>query len=132
MMGDGETNEGSVWEAAMMAVHECLGNLVLIIDRNRLQSDGLSRDIIDMGDMAAKWKAFGWETRETDGHDVEKVLDILDVRNRPLTRPFVLVAHTVKGKGVSFFENNNEWHHNILNEENYKAARHELDTIQRR
>ena len=126
VMGDGETNEGSVWEAAMSASHYGLDNLVAIIDRNRIQSDGLSREVIDMGNMAHKWEAFGFETREVDGHNVEQLLDVLQDRNRASHRPLTVVATTVKGKGVSFFENNNEWHRHVLPQDLYEKAKAEV------
>lgn len=125
-MGDGETNEGMIWEAAMLAPQLQLDNLIAIVDRNLLQSDGLSRDIIDMGDMAAKWRAFGWHVAEIDGHDPGAVLMALEERQRPHDRPYVIVAHTIKGKGVSFFENNNKWHHSKLTDEEYRSALREL------
>ena len=125
-MGDGETNEGMVWEAAMMAAHLGLDNLVAIVDRNLLQSDGLGRDVIDMGDMAQKWRAFGWHVAEVDGHNVAALLDTLQERQRPHGKPYLIVAHTIKGKGVSFFENNNKWHHAKLTAEEYHAALAEL------
>lgn len=125
-LGDGETNEGMVWEAAMTAAHLGLDNLVAIVDRNLLQSDGLSRDAVDMGDMAAKWRAFGWQAAEVDGHDVPALLDVFQERKRPKGKPYVVIAHTVKGKGVSFFENDNKWHHAKLSDEQYVAALAEL------
>lgn len=114
-MGDGECNEGMIWEAAMAASHFKLDNLIAIVDCNKLQSDGFCRDIIDMGDIAEKWRSFGWYVREVDGHDIGQLLDAFHRRNRPNKQPYVIVAHTIKGKGVSFFENNNLWHHNKLN-----------------
>lgn len=125
-MGDGECNEGMVWEAAMFAKHQGLDNLVAVVDRNRLQSDGVSRDIMDLGDLADKWRSFGWRVREVDGHDIDELLDAFHKRNRPHGQPYVVVAHTVKGKGVSFFENDNAWHHAKLNQEQYAAALKEL------
>jgi transketolase len=125
-MGDGECNEGAVWEAAMSAHQFTLDNLVAVIDRNRIQSDGLSREIIDMGDMAEKWRSFGWLVREVDGHDIRQLLDAFHKRNRPNRQPYAVIAHTVKGKGVSFFENNNVWHHSKLNREQYVSALKEL------
>ena len=125
-LGDGECNEGMVWEAVMAANQFKLDNLVAIVDRNKIQSDGISREIIDMGDMAEKWRSFGWQVREIEGHNVEQLLDALHKRNRPSGRPYVIIAHTIKGKGVSFFENNNLWHHNKLSQEQYINALKEL------
>lgn len=126
-LGDGECNEGMVWEAAMFAAHQGLDNLVAIIDRNKIQSDGICRDILCMGDMADKWRSFGWEVVEIDGHDVGQILDALHYRSRPVNKPYAVIAHTIKGKGVSFFENNNKWHHGKLTQEQYEAAMSELD-----
>ncbi len=111
LVGDGESNEGTVWEAAMAAAHYGLDNLVVIIDRNRLQADGYARNIMDMGDVADKWKSFGWQVREVDGHDISQLLDAFHPKSRPKGRPYAIIAHTTKGKGVSFFENNKAWHH---------------------
>jgi transketolase len=113
-IGDGECNEGMVWEAVMLANHYKLDNLVAIIDRNRLQSDGLSRDIIDMDPLPDKWKSFGWHVQEVDGHNVGQLLEAFHKKSRPRGKPYVIIAHTTKGKGVSFFENNNDWHHNRM------------------
>lgn len=125
LMGDGECNEGSVWEAVMSAAQLQLDNLTAIIDYNKLQSDGDSRQIVNFGDLAAKFACFGWSVSEVDGHD----LDALQAAfQRPRTRraPHVLVAHTVKGKGISFMENNNEWHHARLTKAHYEQACAEL------
>lgn len=126
LMGDGECNEGTVWEAAMAASHFKLSNLVAIVDRNGIQSDGLSKSILDMDDFAAKWRSFGWVVAEVDGHDVEALLEAFLGTNRPTDRPFAVIARTVKGKGVSFMEGNNEWHHNRLTAEQLEAALKEL------
>ncbi len=125
-MGDGETNEGSIWEAAMSAAHLGLDNLIGIVDRNLIQSDGLSRNIVDMGDMAEKWRAFGWHVVEVDGHNVPALLDAFQERKRPCNKPYVIIAHTIKGKGVSFFENDNKWHHAKLTRQQYVDALAEL------
>lgn len=125
-LGDGECNEGMVWESIMCAKQLQLDNLVAIVDRNRIQSDGISRDIMDLGDMADKWRSFGWSAREVDGHDVPQLLDALHYRNIPKGSPYVIIAHTIKGKGVSFFENNNAWHHAKLTPDEYDRAVKEL------
>ena len=126
LLGDGECDEGLVWETAMAASHYALDNLVVVVDRNRLQSDGIGRDIMYLGDLAAKWRAFGWETIEVDGHDIGQLIDALSYRARPVNKPYAIIAHTIKGKGVSFMENNNEWHHKKLSLEQYSAAQEEL------
>ena len=125
-LGDGECNEGSIWESAMSCAHFALDNIVAILDRNKLQSDGICRDILCMGDMAEKWRVFGWQVTEIDGHDVGQILDALHVRNRAIGRPNMIIANTIKGKGVSFFENDNSWHHKKLTLELYDAAMAEL------
>lgn len=121
VMGDGECNEGSVWEAAMSAAQFKLGNLVAVVDNNNFQSDGASEEIISASDLSSKWRSFGWNVVDVDGHDVEKLLEILSNVNSP-EMPTCVVAHTTKGKGVDFMENNNEWHHNRLTQASYEKA----------
>ncbi len=124
-MGDGECNEGSVWEAAMSAAQLKLDNLILIVDYNKLQSDGEANQIIDLSDLAKKFTSFGWDVKEIDGHNIVQIVDAFEAQSIS-NKPRVLVAHTVKGKGVSFMENNNEWHHNRLTKSHYEAALSEL------
>ncbi|MDD5987384.1 MAG: transketolase [Eubacteriales bacterium] len=128
MMGDGETCEGSIWEAALTASSYKLGNLVGIIDRNKqMMCSHLDEDLIFQEPYADKWKAFGWNVIEIDGHDMNAIVDALD--NLPPAssyRPTAIVAHTIKGKGVSFMERQVGWHAGKLNEEDYKAARESL------
>jgi transketolase len=125
LLGDGELNEGSVWEAAMSAAHFGLSNLVAIVDKNGLQQDGMTKQVMDMGDVAAKWKSFGWVVREVDGHDMTALYDSLQ---SPADGPLAIVAHTVKGKGVSFMENNRVWHHSRLTQAQFDQAIAELAT----
>jgi transketolase len=125
LMGDGECNEGSVWEAAMAAAHYKLDNLIVVIDRNDLQSDGCTSDIMCMDNWSEKWKSFGWETIETDGHDIGELYDAFS-RKRTSGKPYVVVAKTIKGKGVSFMENNNDWHHNHLTQIQFDQAMEEI------
>jgi transketolase len=124
-MGDGECNEGAVWEATMSAAQLQLDNLTAIIDYNKLQSDGDSRAIMNLADLAGKYRLFGWDVREIDGHDIGQIVAAFDAP-RETGKPRVLVAHTVKGKGITFMENNNEWHHNRLTKANYELALSEL------
>lgn len=124
-MGDGECNEGSVWEAVMSAAQFGLDNLTAVVDYNKLQSDGDSRQIMDLADLAGKFNSFSWDVKEIDGHDIAKVVSAFEAP-RIVGRPRVLVAHTIKGKGISFMENNNEWHHNRLTKANYELALAEL------
>jgi len=125
LMGDGECNEGSVWEAAMSAAHFKLDNLIAIIDRNNLQSDGISSVIMNMDDFQNKWSNFGWQTIQINGHKIDEIYDALS-NNFHFEKPYVIIANTVKGKGISFMENNNEWHHNRLSKEQYDAAMFEV------
>ena len=126
ILGDGENNEGSIWEAAMMAAHYHVDNLTAMIDCNRLQSDGFCRDVQAGHDLPAMWSAAGWEAVEVDGHDAGQLLDALHERSRPNGRPRAIIAHTIKGKGVSFMENNNAWHHRSISQEQHDAAAAEL------
>lgn len=125
LLGDGECNEGSVWEAVMSAAQLKLDNLVIVIDYNKLQSDGDARQIVDLADLAGKFRSFGWDAREVDGHDIAQLVEAFE-GSRASGKPRVIVAHTVKGKGISFMENNNEWHHNRLTKANYDLALSEL------
>ncbi|NTW28680.1 MAG: transketolase [Coriobacteriia bacterium] len=110
LMGDGEIQEGQVWEAAMFAAHEALGNLVAIVDHNGLQIDGACSEVMCVGSVAQKFSAFGWTAVEVDGHDVDAVRDALLQAKAHEGGPIVVVAHTVKGKGVSFMEGDAGWH----------------------
>lgn len=111
LMGDGECGEGSVWESAASAAHFGLSNLVAIIDKNGMQYDGPTKDVLNMDDMAEKWGSFGWQVRTVDGHNLAELLGAFEDLGG---QPTVIVANTVKGKGVSFMENNPTWHHNRL------------------
>ena len=111
LLGDGECQEGQVWEAAMFAAHNKLDNLVAIVDRNHLQIDGDTADGCDLGDLVAKFTAFGWQAVEVDGHDIEAVIQVLqDAKADRAGKPHAIIANTVKGKGVSFMENQAGWH----------------------
>ena len=127
LMGDGETNEGQVWEAAMTASHYKLDNVCAIIDLNKLQIDGFCCDVKDMGTFAYKWIGFGWNVIETDGHDIEKLMDALDAAEKVKGKPSVIIADTIKGKGVSFIENRVEWHGIAPKPEEAERALAELD-----
>jgi len=126
LLGDGECDEGQVWEAAMAAAHYRVDSLTAIVDLNGIQLDGFTRDIMNLEPVAAKWRAFGWHIIEVDGHDMREVLDALDLAGRVKHRPTVIVAHTVKGKGVSFMENQVKYHGEALTEDQLKAALEEL------
>lgn len=131
IMGDGECNEGSCWEAFMSAAHFRLDNMVAIIDCNGYQLSGSCEEVMSLGDMAGKLKAFGWETWECDGHDISGLLNVLS-RKPEKGKPLAIVAHTIKGKGFSFSENNNAWHHAIVTQKIYEQGAAELsdDRIQ--
>lgn len=125
LMGDGELQEGSVWEAAMNASHQKLSNIVAIVDRNKLQIDGSTENLKSLGDVAAKFKAFGWDTLEIDGHDVAQIFNALEQAKQNNT-PIVIVANTFKGKGVSFMENQAGWHGKAPSDEDLRLALEEL------
>lgn len=111
LLGDGECQEGQVWEAAMFAAHQKLDNLVAIIDRNGLQIDGHTCDVCDPGNLSAKFEAFGWSVHEVDGHHIEELIDELNnVKTDRAGKPHVFIARTVKGKGVPFMEDQAGWH----------------------
>ncbi len=126
ILGDGECNEGQIWEAAMFASHFKVDNLTCIVDYNKIQLDGRVEEIMALEPFAAKWEAFGWEVREVDGHDFEELFTALDERGGYPEKPFVLIAHTVKGKGVSFMENEVGWHGIPPNDAQKDAALKEL------
>jgi len=127
LMSDGECQEGSVWEAAMMAPTHRVDNLIAIVDYNKWQATGRSDEIASLAPLVDKWRAFGWNAVEVNGHDIPALLGALGAAEAKSGRPSVLVAHTVKGKGVSFMENRMEWHYLPLNAEQYTAAMRELD-----
>lgn len=123
VMGDGEQSEGSVWEAALNAVHYGLGNLVAIIDCNMLEADGSLEDVTGLGDIAEKYRVFGWNVCEIDGNDVKQIKNCFDVLPNPdSNKPTVMVCHTIKGKGVDFMENQAKWHAGKITKEQYEKA----------
>ena len=126
LMSDGECEEGSVWEAAMFAPAQRIDNLVAIIDYNKWQATGRSDEVMALRPLAEKWRAFGWSASEIDGHDMGALVTAL--RNVPdgTGRPIALIAHTVKGKGVSFMEDDNNWHYRIPTADEVHAAHKEL------
>lgn len=126
LLGDGELQEGQVWEAAMSAAHYRSSNLCAIIDANRLQIDGVVAQIMRVEPIAAKFEAFGWRAIEVDGHDIVELLAALDQARQPSETPTAIVARTVKGKGVSLFENKVEWHGKAPNAEQLALALREL------
>jgi transketolase len=127
MLGDGELHEGSNWEAAMAASHYKLANLTAIVDFNKISQSGPLDEVIGVDPLADKWRAFGWEVREIDGHDMRAVVNALDALPYRAEKPSVLIAHTVKGKGVSFAENTYLWHNNSVNDDVYARALKDLE-----
>ena len=124
-MGDGEIQEGSVWEAAMNAAHNKLNNLIAFVDRNKLQIDGSTENVKSIGDAAQKFQAFGWNTIEIDGHDIKEIYNAIQTA-KTSDKPVVIIANTIKGKGVSFMENNAGWHGKAPNDEQLQQALEEL------
>lgn len=125
--GDGELQEGQIWEAVMTAHKYKLGNLVSIIDRNGLQIDGTTKEICDFGDVAEKFESFGWYTLECDGHDFDELSETLEEAIEVQDQPVCVVAHTIKGKGVSFMENQVGWHGKAPNQEQFEQAMSALE-----
>lgn len=128
LLGDGEVQEGQIWEAAMTAAHYQLDNLVGILDRNRLQIDGHTAEVMSIEPIADKWNAFGWHTLEVDGHDIPQLLSAFKTCKGVKGRPSMIIAHTVKGKGVSIFEGQKKYHGTAPNPEEYQQALLELGT----
>lgn len=127
VMGDGETQEGQVWEAATFAAHQKLGNLIAVVDLNGLQIDGHVEDVCASGSLSAKFAAFGWEVHEVDGHDVDALIQLFsDLKASSSEQPKMVIAHTVKGKGVSFMEDQAGWHGKAPNDEETERALAEL------
>lgn len=126
LLGDGECDEGQVWEAAMFAPNYKLDNLTAIVDFNTLQLDGRTGDIMDLEPFVAKWAAFKWEVIEINGHDMQQILSAIEQARTVKGRPTVIVAHTIKGKGVSFMENNVDWHGKAPSKSETEIALREL------
>ncbi|MDX8414500.1 MAG: transketolase [Mariprofundales bacterium] len=122
LLGDGECNEGSIWEAAMMASAQKVGNLMVIIDYNKWQATDRSQNVLALSPLADKWRAFGWQSREIDGHDMQQLTDLWNPHNGNADQPTAIIAHTVKGKGVSFMEDDNNWHYRTPSSEELHAA----------
>ena len=130
LIGDGESQEGQIWEAAMAAAHNGIDNLTAILDENRLQIDGPTEEIMNVGNQRARWRAFGWEVKVINGHDFEAIIKALRHRREP-GKPRMIVAQTVKGKGVSFMENQLKYHGAPLSEAELKKALKELEGVKK-
>ena len=130
MIGDGECQEGAVWEASMAAAFYKLDNLIVILDKNQVQQTGKVKDVMDIGNAALKWKAFGWNVININGHDMLQIISALDksskMRNK---KPTIIISNTIKGKGVSFMELNHKFHGKAPNDEEYKKAINEIEKI---
>ena len=129
LMGDGEIQEGNIWEAAMSAAHFKLDNLCGIVDYNRFQIDGRVEEVMNLEPLVNKWEAFGWHVISCDGHNIEELLEAFDEAKSIKQKPTVIIAHTVKGKGVSFMEHVVDFHGRAPNEEETKIALEELEKI---
>ncbi|MDX1937748.1 MAG: transketolase [Flavihumibacter sp.] len=127
LMGDGELPEGSNWEAALSAAHYKLDNLCAIVDKNTLQITAHTADVMNTDPLDEKWKAFGWAVKEVNGNDIDELRAAFAALPFEKGKPSVIIAHTTKGKGVSFMENELKWHHGVPNKEQYEQAMNELD-----
>lgn len=130
VVGDGEIAEGQIWEAAMAASNFKLDNLVAVLDRNRIQATGPIADRFDTNPLNEKWKAFGWHVIEIDGHDIKQICDALDDADNISGKPVMIIANTIKGKGVSFAENNATFHNGTMTEEQYRKAVEDVNSMQ--
>jgi len=126
VLGDGECNEGSIWEAAMMASSQGAANLCAIVDFNKWQATGRSQEILSLDPLVDKWRAFGWNAVEVDGHDLPALLEALNRFPAENGRPTAIVAPTIKGRGISFMEDDNNWHYRIPTADEVEQARREL------
>ncbi len=132
VMGDGELAEGQLWEAAMAAARYGVDNLTAFIDRNHIQATGPTKEIFDIPNLHEKWRAFGWNVLSVDGHDVAAILDVVDQAAALKGAPTVIIAETIKGKGVSFAENTATFHNAALSQEQYDQALREIEEAGRR
>lgn len=127
IMGDGEMGEGQIWEAGIVAAHYKLNNLVAFLDHNKIQAMGFTKDRIDVGSLAEKWKAFGWHTIEIDGNNMAEIVKVLDDADHVTDKPVMIIAHTLKGKGISFTENTAAFHNNLMTENQFEQALFEIN-----
>ena len=129
ILGDGECNEGSIWECAMLAAAQRAKNLCAIVDFNKWQATGRSQEVMALDSLVDKWRAFGWDTYEIDGHDIESIFSALANFPSASSKPTAIIAHTVKGKGVSFMEDDNNWHYRIPAEDEVLKSKIELGIL---
>ncbi|MDO8584018.1 MAG: transketolase [bacterium] len=129
LLSDGELDEGQTWEAMMLAAKEKLHNLTAIVDRNNIQIDGYTEDVMPLESLVAKWQSFGWHTIEINGHNMRKIIDAIEESKTIFEQPTVIIAHTIPGKGVDFMEQKYEWHGKVPNPNEARIALHELRTL---
>jgi len=129
VLGDGELDEGNIWEAAMFAGKNKLSQLIAIVDRNNIQIDGNTEDVMPLEDLHGKWESFGWHVLEVDGHNIESIIDAASMARATTNRPTVIIAHTIPGKGVDFMEYDYKWHGMPPNHEQAKIALEKLRTL---
>lgn len=129
IVGDGELAEGQIWESVLQAAHYQLNNLTMILDYNKLSSSGPVNKVLNLEPATDKFRAFNWQTYEIDGHNMEEIIDVLEKSGSEKDKPVAIIANTVKGKGISFMENNPKWHSGAISDEEYKTAMEDLDCI---
>ncbi len=132
LLGDGEIQEGSVWEAAMTAAHHKLDNVCAIVDYNKVQENGPTNEIKNLEPLSSKWSSFGWHVLEADGHNIHELMSALDDADSVKDKPTVIIAHTIKGKGVSFMEGSHNWHGKAPKDDQLAEALKELDAAQKK
>jgi transketolase len=127
LCGDGEMQEGQIWEAALFGKNYQFDNVIAFVDRNYLQTDGNTEDVMPLNPLPEKWRAFGWNVFEMDGHDFEQIFETVELARKSQGKPTMIIANTIKGKGVSFMENQAEWHSGPPTMEQYVRALEELN-----
>ncbi|MBF0117963.1 MAG: transketolase [Desulfobacterales bacterium] len=129
ILGDGECNEGSIWEAAMAASHFKLTNMITFVDRNKLMIDGPTEEVMGLEPFSDKWKAFGWIVKEAQGHDFKSLSEAIEFAQNETKAPVVIIANTIKGKGIDFMENQVKWHYGGLNSDLIEKAKQSVDRM---
>jgi transketolase len=127
VIGDGECNSGQIWEAAMAASKYHLNNVIVVIDNNKYQLDGSIENVMPMEPFEKKWKSFGWKTYSADGHDIKSLIDTINKAKKEKFKPTVVIANTIKGKGISFMENSTPWHAGTISKEQLNQCLIELE-----
>jgi transketolase len=129
IVGDGECNEGSIWECAMLAASQKVDNFCVLVDFNKWQATDRSTEVMALSPLVDKWAAFGWDVIEIDGHDYLQILNALSSFPSPSGKPLAIIANTIKGKGISFMEDDNNWHYRIPTENEVRLAKNELGVM---